>query len=239
MKLNPTLDAAALSERYKTHGRISIPKILEEEDAKSLRKGIEKEPHRNLVFFANGRHFDIDARGWRDLDDEKVGKTEDIIYAEAQKGFSYYYENIPIYDRWKAGTELGAQLKGAVEFINSEPFLKFVRTVTGFDDIAFADAQATFYGPGHFLTLHNDAVEGKNRRAAFVLNLTKAWREDWGGYLNFFDKDGNLEGGFKPAFNALNMFSVPAAHSVGIVSPFAGEVRISITGWLRAGRDEG
>lgn len=239
MNLNPTLDADALHERYAARGRISIPKILVEEDAKALRKAIEKEPHKNLVFFANGKHFDIDAAGWRDLDEEKQRTTQQIIHAEAQKSFSYCYENIPVYDRWKAGRELGPKLKGAVEFLNSEPFLSFVRKVTGFDDIAFADAQATLYGPGHFLTLHNDAVEGKNRRAAFVLNLTRAWREDWGGYLNFFDEDGHIEGAFMPAFNTLNMFSVPAAHSVGVVSPFAGETRISVTGWLRAGVDEG
>ncbi len=238
MKLNPTLDADALHERYQTLGRISIPKVLDVEDAKSLRKAIDKEPHKNLVFFANGRHFDVDAAGWRELDEEKVGTTEDIIYVEAQKGFSYYYENIPVYDRWKAGTELGSRLKEAVEFLNGEPFLSFVRRVTGFDDIAFADAQATLYGPGHFLTLHNDAVEGKNRRAAFVLNLTRDWREDWGGYLNFFDENGHIEGAFMPAFNTLNMFSVPAAHSVGFVSPFAGETRVSVTGWLRAGEDQ-
>ncbi|WP_375205661.1 2OG-Fe(II) oxygenase [Hyphococcus sp.] len=238
MQLNPTLDPDALHERFKRHGRISIPKILDKADAETLCKSIEKEPRRNLVFFANGRHFDIDATGWRDFDEEKKRTTEEIIHAGAQKGFSYFYENIPIYDRWKAGSELSVPLKNAVAFLNSEPYLNFVRRVTGFDDIAFADAQATLYGPGHFLTLHNDAVEGKNRRAAFVVNLTKKWRQDWGGYLNFFDEEGHIEGAFMPTFNTLNMFAVPAAHSVGLVSPFAGAVRISITGWLRAGVDE-
>ena len=132
---------------------------------------------------------------------------------------------------------MGDILRDAVAFLNGERFLTFARNLTGFQDIAFADAQATLYGPGHFLTLHDDAVEGKNRRAAYVLNLTENWREDWGGYLNFFDKVGNIEAAYKPAFNALNIFAVPAAHSVGLVAPFAGALRCSITGWLRAGTD--
>ena len=145
---------------------------------------------------------------------------------------------MPIYDRWRQKSELGDVLNNAVEFLNGEAFLALMREVTGFDDIAFADAQATLYGPGHFLTLHDDAVVGKYRRAAYVLNLTEGWRQDWGGYLNFFDKDGNIEKAYKPAFNALNIFSVPSPHSVGLVAPFAGALRCSITGWLRSGEPE-
>ncbi|GJL91105.1 2OG-Fe(II) oxygenase [Hyphococcus sp.] len=237
MKLNPKLDAQELSARFKRDSRISIAHILRDEDARALRKAIEQEPHRNMVFYANGRHFDIDGAGWRALGVEKKRTTEQIINAEAQKGFSYHYENLPIYDRWRQKSAMGSLLCEAVEFLNSEDFLSLMRRVTGFDDIAFADAQATLYGPGHFLTLHDDAVEGKNRRAAYVLNLTGDWSNDWGGYLNFFDSEGNIEAAYKPAFNALNVFSVPAAHSVGYVAPFAGALRCSITGWLRAGKD--
>lgn len=237
MKLNSSLEANALAMKYKRHNRISIADILPDADARALRKAIENEPHRNMVFHANSRHFDIDGEGWRKLDAEKKRTTEQIIYAEAQKGFSYHYENLPIYDRWRQKHDLGTTLRGAVEFLNGEAFLALMRRVTGFDDIAFADAQATLYGPGHFLTLHDDAVDGKNRRAAFVLNLTDGWRQDWGGYLNFFNEQGDIEAAYKPAFNALNVFSVPAAHSVGLVAPFAGTLRCSITGWLRSGID--
>ena len=238
MKLNPSLDAPALGEQYRRDGRISIPGILREKDARNLREAIEKEPRRNLVFHANGRHFDIDGAGWRELDAEKKRTTEQIIHTEARTGFSYAYENLPIYDRWRQKSELGEVLRSAVEFLNGKAFLGMMREVTGFDDIAFADAQATLYGPGHFLTVHDDAGGGKYRRAAYVLNLTEGWRQDWGGYLNFFDKDGNIEKAYKPAFNALNIFSVPSPHSVGLVAPFAGTLRCSITGWLRSGAPE-
>jgi Rps23 Pro-64 3,4-dihydroxylase Tpa1-like proline 4-hydroxylase len=238
MNLNSDLDVDELRERFSADRRISIKNVLVEEDALALRRAIEAEDHRNLVFFANGRHFDIDAKGWKSFDELKRQTTEKIIHAQAQGGFSYYYENIPVFDRWRAGRELSPVLRDAVEFLNGETFLSFVRRVTGRDEISFSDAQATLYGPGHFLTLHDDAIAGKHRSAAYVLNLTPNWREDWGGYLNFFNADGHVDGAFKPAFNALNIFSVPAVHSVGHVAPFAGALRCSITGWLRCGEPE-
>ena len=122
-------------------------------------------------------------------------------------------------------------------FLNGEAFLSFARRLTGAADIGYVDAQATRYRAGHFLTVHDDHVAGADRRAAYVLNLTKGWKPDWGGQLLFHDADGHVTGGFMPAFNALNVFLVPAAHSVSVVAPYAGGVRYAITGWMNGGED--
>ena len=106
--------------------------------------------------------------------------------------------------------------------------------MTGDARIAFADAQATRYRPGHVLTGHDDAAEGKNRLYAYVLNLTRDWRADWGGVLAFEGAHGHIEEGFAPAYNALNIFAVPMPHAVTQVASFAPRDRLSITGWLRA-----
>jgi Rps23 Pro-64 3,4-dihydroxylase Tpa1-like proline 4-hydroxylase len=60
------------------------------------------------------------------------------------------------------------------------------------------------------------------------------WRPDWGGYLQFLDEDGDIVAGYKPRFNALNLFRVPARHNVSYVPPFAPAGRFAITGWFRA-----
>ena len=237
MELNQDLDADALHQQFCDNGRIHIGGVLAAPSARALYSAIRNDARWNFVFFANDRHFDLDAEGWRKLDPEKKRTTEEIVHAQAAGGFSYMYDAMPIYDLYYSGKDMPASLKELFEFLNGEAFLSLMRRMTGAEDIAFADAQITRYGPGHFLTTHNDAVEGKNRRAAFVLNMTPEWREDWGGYLNFFDDNGHVEEGFKPAFNALNVFAVPARHSVGYVSPFAASPRYSITGWLRAGVD--
>jgi len=120
--------------------------------------------------------------------------------------------------------------------MNSPPMLDFARRVTGFDDIAKADAQATRYLPGHFLRVHNDvyrASERDVRRAAYVVNLTREWHADWGGLLEFLDDDRRVVETWMPAWNGLAMFRVPTWHCVSCVAPYATAPRLAITGWFR------
>jgi Rps23 Pro-64 3,4-dihydroxylase Tpa1-like proline 4-hydroxylase len=97
-----------------------------------------------------------------------------------------------------------------------------------------ADAQATAYTPGDFLSLHTDSHVAEGWRVAYVLNFAPPdWKPDWGGYLNFFDADGDVVAGWRPRFNALNLLKVPQPHNVSYVPPFAPAERIAITGWFR------
>ena len=56
--------------------------------------------------------------------------------------------------------------------------IAFLRGVTGAADITFADAQATVYGPGHFLTPMMISPPKQQRRVAYVLNLTQPGRSN-------------------------------------------------------------
>ena len=104
---------------------------------------------------------------------------------------------------------------------------------------ASAHDPSSFSGQPRVGARHDDDVAGKNRRCAYVLSFCPGWRPDWGGALQFFGPDGNVEGAFTPAHNALSLFRVPMDHSVGVVAPYAGSDRYSITGWLRSGADPG
>jgi Rps23 Pro-64 3,4-dihydroxylase Tpa1-like proline 4-hydroxylase len=99
----------------------------------------------------------------------------------------------------------------------------------------YVDAQATRYMPGHFLSTHDDAIEGKNRRAAYIFNFTPEWRPDWGGYLQLLDDAGHVRRGLVPSFSTLNILAVPQRHNVSVVAPFAGGMRFAISGWFRYG----
>lgn len=237
MRLNSSLDVMALSDAFRRSGRGQVTGLLDPADARALHDDIVAQRHWNLCFFAHGKNTDLDADGWARLDSETQKKTVALVHERANQEFVYLHYKIPIYDRYHAGRNLTPKLAELFEFLNGAEFLHFVRALTGAPDIAFADAQLTAFNPGHFITIHNDDLEGKNRRAAYVLNMTPEWREDWGGYLAFYDAAGNMTGGFKPAYNTLNVFAVPAMHSVTVVSPFARKPRLAISGWLRAGRD--
>jgi hypothetical protein len=235
-RLSPRDDLRRLREAFARAGRVHIPGVFDADSAALLRDAFERVDGWHLVLDAKGKHYDLDAAGMAAAPAD-LKRVVDLAHAQARSGFAYLFENCPVYDIYHGGRAPGHPLAPLFEFLNSEAFLGFVRDVTGFADIGFADAQATRYGPGHFLTSHNDAVEGKNRLAAYVINMTPRWRPDWGGHLVFYDAAGNIEESYIPAFNALNLFSVPADHAVSVVAPFAGASRLSITGWLRAGAD--
>ena len=133
----------------------------------------------------------------------------------------------------RSGAPGASLLTRFASFLVAPATLAFLREVTGAGEIAFVDAQATAYS-GHFLTSHDDDVAGKNRYAAYVMNLSADWRADWGGLLMIQGGDGHVEKAYVPRFNALNLFKVPRPHSVSYVAPYAPYRRYSVTGWLRA-----
>ena len=119
------------------------------------------------------------------------------------------------------------------EFVNSPAFLDLGRRLTGIATIRWADAHATLYRAGHFLKYHTDETPAERRVAAYVLNFTRGWGRDWGGYLQFFDERYDVAHAYRPVFNALNIFTVPADHSVGMVASYAPGHRLSVAGWFR------
>jgi Rps23 Pro-64 3,4-dihydroxylase Tpa1-like proline 4-hydroxylase len=136
-------------------------------------------------------------------------------------------------EAYMRGWDPGHPIHLATEFINSPEFLELGRRVTGVSAVNKADAHATFYGPGDFLTRHLDEGEDKERRAAYVLGLTEGWQPDWGGLLLFLKDNQDVREGYLPRFNVLTIFDIKYLHTVTQVSSFAGGGRYSITGWFR------
>jgi Rps23 Pro-64 3,4-dihydroxylase Tpa1-like proline 4-hydroxylase len=148
--------------------------------------------------------------------------------------YAFLYAQYPMVraylEKWGEHPALDALL----EHINDVPLLSLVREVTGMEQLVKGDAQATLYGPNHFLAMHDDSHMAEGWRVAYVMNFcAEDWRPDWGGYLMFYDEHGDAVGGFRPRFNALNMFRVPQKHNVTYVPPFAPVARFAITGWFR------
>ncbi len=231
--IEPSAPIVAAAYRRRAH----IPDFLRAADADAIHQALTTLPRWNTVTRSGDRHLDLDAAGLRQLKPEDQIRFDNAVHEGARRGFQYLFDNYPIADAYYAGTIVSDELARFFEFLNSPETIAFAREVTGIPEIKFADAQATRYLPGHFLTEHDDAVDGKNRCAAFVINFTRDWRADWGGLLMFIGKDGHVEAAYTPKFNALNIFTVPQRHSVSVVAPFAPAVRLSITGWFRSGED--
>lgn len=232
MQLNPLLSASALSQAYARAGRIQIRELVARADASRMREALRQTPW-SITF--NEGHFvhRLSSEEQAQLPRQRVGEMMAAISQRAAGEFQFLYEYDPIFVRYFALNHPWMPIFEAYEFLNSPIMLNFLRTVTGISDIRWADAQATSYSAGHFLKTHDDAKIEEKRLAAYVLNLTPDWSPDWGGFLQFLNSDGDVEHGYRPQMNALNLFTVPSPHNVGMVAMFASERRLSITGWLR------
>jgi Rps23 Pro-64 3,4-dihydroxylase Tpa1-like proline 4-hydroxylase len=143
-------------------------------------------------------------------------------WQRAQNDFQYMFDNHRLSRTGEPYPDPTHYFARVVDFLNAPKTLGFIREITGLPDIAWADAQATLYRPGDFLNVHDDSVSKHRRLVAYVLNMTPAWRPDWGGALNFLGASGHVEEAYVPTFNALNVFRVPAKHFVGNVAPYEG-----------------
>ncbi|WP_340587939.1 2OG-Fe(II) oxygenase [Erythrobacter alti] len=237
-ELNPDLDRTALAAQFAEATRLQIPDVLTDETARELREILHNRTHWGMALQAGA---DGKAHGFRAQDLRQrevaqkameVGKATD--QAAAGRDYAYRALRYSLVEAVQEGWDPGGPHELLLEHLNAEPFLGLMREVTGIPELAKADGHASCFAAQHFLGLHIDSHVAEGWRIAYVLNLTiDDWYPDWGGYLVFFDEDGNIETGFKPQFNTLNLFRVPQAHAVTYVPPFAPKGRYAISGWLR------
>lgn len=226
-------DQSELIESYSQLGRIHIPNFLNSESANKIYKSLEKQKEWNFAWNDQGKHTDLSYQGVMSWTIEQKKLLREKIYTQAEKQFQYSYSAIPIFDIYRNKLMPGHFFNDIYEFFNTPKFIEFARQVTGETAIKYTDMQATRFTQCDFLTEHDDNVIGKKRLAAYVLNLTPTWNNDWGGSLVFSDSKDSISESFYPKFNALNIFSVPQKHSVSFIAPFASADRYSITGWFR------
>ena len=229
--LNPALDRKIIGDVFRRHGRVHIADVLTAQSAARIHRCLTDETDYELSLTAP---HGIDTLRHRDNSPAQIAAAGRMAHEAARAGFAFQYDKHQMSERGEAYPDPAHYLATVTAFLNGAPFLNFCRAVTGMADIASADAQATCYRPGHFLTRHDDDIAGLGRRAAYVFNFTPGWNPDWGGILLFPDAYGHIEEGYVPAYNALNLLKVPQAHAVSLVAPFAGAPRYAITGWLLA-----
>lgn len=234
VKLNPALDADALAAAYRNKHRLQIHDFLEPASAEKVHAALHELPWAMAFNDGDTNVVQLSAERLAQLGSNEAAQMMAGIRERARAQYQFIYSFFPILSAYFSPEAPPFEVFDFYEFINSEPTLDFIRKVTGLGDIQWADAQATWYKPGHFLKAHNDEHSGEGRRAAYVMNLSPEWDRDWGGFLQFFDERDNVEEAFKPTFNTLNIFTVPQLHSVSMVSTYVNAERLAVTGWFRS-----
>ncbi len=234
--LNPALDHQAIAAGLARDGFVQIEGALVPEAAEILWSALRHQTPWGLAWAGDGQ-----PHGRYERADQlqalppasKAAIGNAAASAASQGRFAFLYGRYPVVEAYREQWHPGHPLYGLLEALNAPEWLDFARTVSGRKDILRADAQATLYAGGHFLTEHDDLVESEGRQLAYVLHMARDWKPDWGGYLNILDAEGDIRHGCMPRFNSLTLFTVPLRHHVSVVAAFAPLGRFAVTGWFR------
>lgn len=216
-------------------GRVQVPGFLQEDAAERIHHCLREEVRWTLAERIDGKPKTTDADTYEAMSGQQRQVLYAQAYARARDGFQFVYDSYMLVRAQKEGRDAGLMLHVVLDFLNSNEVLDFASWFLGVPGIVAANAQATRYLPGQFLTRHEDENREENRVAAFVINLSKDWNPDWGGLLQFHDDRGGVGETLLPRWNSFSVFRVPQPHSVSLVAPWARQPRLAITGWfLRA-----
>lgn len=231
--LNPQLDISSRRHELQSTRRIQLRDVLDADLARSLAAHLAREQRWHLTTRVEGKGKTVPMAEFARWAPTLRQQFLERVHADARDGFQYLYLSYMMIRAYTEGWNPGSPLHAMTELLNTAEFLDLGRALTGCGEIARADCQATWYQPGHFLSVHDDLEPSEGRVAAYVLNLTPQWQSDWGGLLSFPDGEGKVAERFYPHFNSLSVFLVPMLHFVSQVAPFATGTRWAITGWFR------
>lgn len=233
LTLNPALNLAPYAETFRRTGIVQVADVFEPASAETLLALLSKGVPWRLNFLENGKAMSYAPDGIDAIGREAFQAKIAAVQERARLGDGYMFAGYPMSQAREQGWDPGHPIHDVCGFLNGPAFLGLGRKVVGLDSLNRAEAFATLYTPGHFLTRHIDHGVNNERRAAYVISLCRDWKPDWGGLLLFFDEKNDVFAGFKPRYNVVTIFDVKHAHAVTQVASYAGAGRFSISGWFR------
>jgi len=129
----------------------------------------------------------------------------------------------------KGEKAFGRETRKFMRFLNSEPFLEFIQTLTGIDEPLLPDPY--FLGGGlheikkeGLLKVHADFNKhydtGLDRRVNALIYLNKNWKDEYGGHIELWDRNmRQCEQRILPEFNTLVLFTTTSISYHGHPDP--------------------
>lgn len=246
LQLNPNLDASTIAASFKSTKRVRIDNVLEPGSAEAIFECLRNYTAWELCY--SGENSEPMRVSHQDLVEMSVDELTTLSTGVHKRGavsYQYIYKFFPMVDLITSGrVTKSSMLFDIATFLNSAPFIKLARDVTGNDKLVKLDPHAHLYEPSHFKNLHDDMRVDKSardrsvRRYAVVLGFTKNWSVNWGGDMSFYPGPNPISAETSyPGFNSLEIFEIPALHRVSMIMPFAAKGRYTIAGWLREDSD--
>ncbi len=185
--INPAVDRHAVREALARDGVVEIANYLPPATATQLADSLEAGVRWDLAYSRAGRGELLRAAQLASLSSEDIRRTLEGALDFGRSPFQFVYDTFKVIDSFLAREYADHLLYRFANALHSAAYLGHVRELTGCARIARMDVFAARYRAGHFLTLHDDVVPGEGREIAYVLNLTREWRPEWGGLLQITD----------------------------------------------------
>ncbi len=165
-QLAPHHAAASYAAAFAADGRVHIPNLLREEDARRLHAAMARVPWHLLIVHKGHRQLPLSQ--WEAIPADHRRTLEDSFLEGARTPGQFSARYLTAHLSNDGGPYEGddPDLKALVRFLNSAAFLDFARAVTGDGAITLTDVHASQYRPGDFLHTHNDTGRGGVRPSA-------------------------------------------------------------------------
>lgn len=230
---NPALNASAIRTALREHGVVQIDNYLPAATADHLHACLDQQVPWDLAWSQHGKGRVIPAAELAQMSPAAIRETVSPAFDQNQPHFRFVYNTFRVSAAWQYGALPGHPLYGLLEAMHAPAYLARMRELTACEAITRMDLIAARYLPGHFLTPHDDAHPGEGREVTYILNLSRAWKPEWGGLLHLMDDEqSHVTHTFVPRFNSMVLFRPPLWHFVSQVANFARLPRYTLTGWM-------
>ncbi|MDN3202929.1 2OG-Fe(II) oxygenase [Algoriphagus sediminis] len=216
---------------YRHNGWVIIEDFLDSKLAENLYQTLANEVPWEITYLGRLGPVKFPLSQMETLTKRQLNIIEQTIAQGSEKGFQFHYCNYNIQKAIKSKEEVPSSLKRSCELIFNDSFTLFLAQLSGESSINDHNFLASYYPDSGFLMDHNDELKDVNRKLAFVLQLSRNWKSEFGGNLEILDDSGFVKEKLVPKFNSLVVFKVPLNHRVSKVIHKGPEKRLAIHGW--------
>lgn len=219
------LNIEELKNNYQINQRLKIRNFLNNQFVESL---FQYSLHNKNWILATGLNH-VKYEKTMTLQNEKANNLQikNVNDAFGKDQFSY------IFHRSMNSKNMSYYEFALRQTLNSKSFLETLNKITNLELTGISTLFLSKYKSGNFLSPHSDKGNGK---LAFVINISKGWKPQYGGILHFMNNERTeIIDSYVPEFNSFIIFTVPdngIPHFVSHVSPNIKISRYSITGWF-------
>jgi len=224
--INKSFDVNNLKNIFENKKMLKIDNILNENFAEALYNSCILE--KNWILASGIDKNKYEKKHMPQNDKINQAQIKNVSTAFSNDQFSY------VFYRSMNGENMNYYEFTLRKILNSENFITLLNEITNLNLTKLNTLFMSKYISGNFLSTHSDKGNG---RLAFVINLSKNWKPQYGGNLHFLSEDrSEIIHTFVPGFNNLIIFHVPEnagiPHYVSHIAPFIKNQRYAISGWF-------